>query len=144
MRTNKDRLNDMFKALRKEGYIARQNFMCCGGCASAALGDALDKAALDGKPKKGAVYYHRQDAERMDEGVYLGFGAADVDGLPATEEAEDAVGIAIIKAAYGQDLAVVWNGKHTTRIWVALPGGPAADPDVVLREAAGSMVGKRR
>ena len=124
MRTNKERLNDMFKALRKQGYIARQNFMCCGGCASAALSDKLDEAKAKGKPKLGAVYYHHQDAEpdRMAKGVHLGFGVGD----DSTNEQDEAMGIRIIAAAYEQGLAVQWNGKASTRVWVVLPGGPDA------------------
>lgn len=34
-----------FKALRKDGLITRQGFMCCGGCASAQIANDIENAA---------------------------------------------------------------------------------------------------
>jgi len=68
---HKPRLNEAFRLLRKNGFIARQGFMCCMGCACVALDALAKKRAEAGKPAKGIVYYHRQDAEYF-EGGYKG------------------------------------------------------------------------
>lgn len=46
-----------FQRLRDQGIDARENFMCCGGCAA---------AELEGSKDVGAVYWHQQD----DEGAF--------------------------------------------------------------------------
>jgi hypothetical protein len=52
-------LSKAFKALRKEGYFARQNFMCCQGCGWSAV--------PEGREEK-VVFYHSQDASQMRKG----------------------------------------------------------------------------
>lgn len=63
----KSAVNAAFGKLRKAGYVAKQGFMCCGSCASYAIGEQIRKAAA----KKGvevaednyrAVYYCKQGA----------------------------------------------------------------------------------
>jgi hypothetical protein len=49
MRTN---LTKAFAELRKNGYFAKQNFLCCQSCGWAALSD---------EEAKNAVFYHNQD-----------------------------------------------------------------------------------
>lgn len=51
-------LNTAFRALRKQGYFARQNFWCCSSCGCYAVPE--DKAET-------FVFYHRQDADRLAE-----------------------------------------------------------------------------
>lgn len=62
----KQNLNNAFKQLRKMGFVARQNFMCCGGCAVAALPGDTEKW----------VAYHKQAGVRLrDEGyTHVMFG----------------------------------------------------------------------
>ena len=57
---NTTKLTQAFKALRSAGFIARQNFTCCGSCAGAQL--SKDFAAMP--PAKavrvmGAVFFHQ-------------------------------------------------------------------------------------
>lgn len=54
----KSKLTKAFQALRKAGYFARQNFMCCQGCAWNAMTD---------EQAEKAVFFHRQDAEDLKE-----------------------------------------------------------------------------
>lgn len=59
----KQRLTQAFKALRKQGFIARQNFCCCGSCAGCQIASDVEKKVDAGKLKdnfKGAVYYSKQ------------------------------------------------------------------------------------
>lgn len=52
-------LNNAFRALRKAGYFARQNFWCCQTCAWYDISeDHPDKA-------NHAVFYHRQDNSEL-------------------------------------------------------------------------------
>ena len=55
---NKSNLNKAFKALRKSGYFAEQNFTCCQSCAWAEIPDEQSEKA---------VFYHRQDADDLKE-----------------------------------------------------------------------------
>ena len=66
-------LNRAFAALEEEGVIARQNFTCCGTCASAEIWDEIDNS----REWKGYIYFHQQDAESLAEsgGTYVGFGS---------------------------------------------------------------------
>ena len=52
-------LTKAFKALRKAGYFARQNFLCCQTCGWAAV--------PEGKGEK-VVFYHNQDNQRKVQG----------------------------------------------------------------------------
>ena len=60
------RIGKAFAALRRQGYIARQNYLCCGTCAGAAIATDIKEKRL--KPR-GAVFYTKQDRER--EGIRL-------------------------------------------------------------------------
>ena len=53
----KANLNQAFRELRKLGYFARQNFMCCQNCAWAAV--PLDVTKV--------VFYHKQDADQLND-----------------------------------------------------------------------------
>lgn len=74
---DKNKLNELFRQFRKVGFIARQNFKCCSGCASVWLQDIIEKKlfkaakksgqALDSAKSRifGAVFYHKQDTDSM-------------------------------------------------------------------------------
>lgn len=113
-------LNDLFKALRKTGITARQNFLCCGGCGSAQLHEWYKKGEL--ARTVGYVFYHQQDRDNMvrtrvgDElGVYLCFGSFVLD-----EERTTRVGRRIVELAEELNLGVEWDGKPETRVRVFL------------------------
>lgn len=65
LKFEKENLNKAFKELRKRGYLARQNFMCCSNCAGTALADAATKLKDKGKDVRGCVFYHHQDAAAL-------------------------------------------------------------------------------
>lgn len=120
---NKAKLNNLFKELRKDGLVARQNFLCCGGCASSEIGSMAEKRGLPG-----GVYYHQQDADKLygrdyfmqkpAEEVYLGYGALDEADIDSRQ-----IGIMICVAASRVGLEVEWNGSSAQRVKVKLPGG---------------------
>ena len=89
-------LSKAFSALRKQGYFARQNFMCCQSCAWAEIPDE--------KAKK-AVFYHKQDNDDAKAGrpFYLAWSG---DGNEIVE---------ILKQ---NGVETEWGGGETTRIKV--------------------------
>lgn len=113
-----------FKAVRKEGLIARQNFKCCGSCAGYDLATQVEKMPEAKRQKvKGAVFYHRQDTQRMmeEECLFLNFGQIDSQevgevGLP-TEE----VGKIVTRVFKEAGLNVEWDGDKYSRIKVTYP-----------------------
>ena len=93
MRTN---LSEAFVQLRRDGYFARQNFMCCQSCGWAAIPETRhDKA----------VFYHAQDYRNYKYGsdVYLSW---------------DGDGEFIVNTLKNFGLEVEWDGDKYTRILV--------------------------
>lgn len=90
----KAELNNGFKALRKKGYWARQNWTCCQSCGWYEVPD--DKADK-------AVFYHKQDGAQLKESnpkVYLAWAG---DGNEITSVLKEFV-------------QVEWDGNNSTRI----------------------------
>jgi hypothetical protein len=123
---NKTRLNEAFRALRKHGLIARQNFMCCGGCAGCALANEAEKLVDLGKTVAGAVFYHKQSGDRLREGkgFYVNFGTLDTQkhGVIGTMTDEE-IGRLVVKEFEAARLKVEWNGDASMSILVE-PGEP--------------------
>jgi 3-oxoacyl-(acyl-carrier-protein) synthase len=63
----KQKLNAAFRALKKQGLITRQDFLCCGGCAAAQLAEDAAKMVERGAKVEGAVTYHKQATDRLRE-----------------------------------------------------------------------------
>ena len=74
--TDKKLFNEMFKKIRKEGFIARQNFKCCQSCAMVAI-DNIYGNLEDGS---NYVFYTNQEAESFEKNgklfqiIYLAWG----------------------------------------------------------------------
>jgi len=96
---DKTNLTKAFKSLRKAGYFARQNFMCCQSCAGAAIPDGTEKY----------VFYHNQDNDNLKGGqdFCLAWGGD---------------GHEIVKILNENGLETFWEGNKNKRIMVkALP-----------------------
>lgn len=104
----KGKLTKAFKQVRQTANVlARQSHLCCMSCATSDLGQKLE-----GSSKAGAVYYHRQDAEHIDDGyVWVRF-------FPADESDEASLHIASLACAAfaAQGLRTIWNGSPDTCI----------------------------
>lgn len=127
-------LNRAFAALEEEGVIARQNFTCCGTCASAEIWDEID----DSREWKGYIYFHQQDAESLAEsgGTYVGFGSflaypRDENEWNALSDAQkeeisalhkklsvELMKDTIIPVLEKHGLSVKWNGNYNTRPYI--------------------------
>lgn len=121
----KNKLDRFFKAARHAGYIARQNFGCCGGCAAGEI--ATDFTKMPGNRRirlQGAVYYNRQAAEQMWENnsVMLAFGQIiGDDGLNTNKSTVD-TGLELVKLAEAEGLTVVWDGDENSCLEIYFEG----------------------
>lgn len=123
--SRKTRLNAAFADMRARGLIARQNFMCCNGCAAYELGSRVGEKIAAGKNVgkiKGVVFYTKQDNDRLfDEGMtYLSFGKLEcslasgktqIVGLDDFEVAK-----IVCEELQKHGIPYEWNGDVDTRI----------------------------
>ena len=89
-------LRTAFNALRKNGYVAEQNFTCCQTCGWAELTD---------EQAKKAVFYHRQD--NADKVKKLPFHLSWAGN-----------GVEICKILTDNNVQVEWCGSDSKRIKV--------------------------
>lgn len=89
-------LTKAFAELRKQGYFAKQNFMCCQSCGWAALTD---------EQANNAVFYHSQDYIDLKNGddLYLAWSG---DGEFICDTLE----------SFG--MVVKWSGDNSDRIMI--------------------------
>ena len=131
----KYKLNAAFNNLRKQGFIARQNFSCCSSCAGYELASYVKELSPAKQAKvKGAITYTRQDGQdafedrsrrwpyhnRGPRTLLIGYGPIGVHGvgdfgLPTAE-----VGQALKAALEAEGLQVDWDGDPDKRIAVTV------------------------
>lgn len=59
-------LLQIFKKLRREGFIARANFLCCQDCALKAIQNRVTVLTPDDASRvKGVVFWHHQDEQSL-------------------------------------------------------------------------------
>lgn len=102
-KTDKQVLNDVFRELRKKGFVARQNYWCCQSCAWSAV-----ESEYDTNDDSNIVFYHNQDADAFENGnlesiLYLAWQG---DGETIRDTFED----------YGFNVA--WDGTKNKRIGI--------------------------
>jgi co-chaperonin GroES (HSP10) len=115
----KIRLNSAFRALRKDGLVARQAFMCCQNCAGTKIANDITVMPEEKrKAIKGTVFYTKQDAEPQREGLYLAFGPIETSAHGTIGEDTVAVGKRTVKALQDAGLTVEWDGTANKRIFV--------------------------
>jgi Fe-S oxidoreductase len=117
-KTNYGNLNAAFADLRKQGFLARQNFLCCSTCGLYDLGYRADELQAKDEYVAGIVFYHSQDNDDKVDGrkFYLTFLSAAV-GMSTKK-----VGEAVVKILNRNGVKTEWNGKADRRIAV-LPQG---------------------
>jgi hypothetical protein len=112
--TDCDKLDLAFADLEEQGIIARQDYLCCSGCAHSAAGFEIFGNERGKDFWKGYVFYHQQDTDGAPGGsLLLGFGAYE-DGDEAMQE----VARTVIETLGRYKLKARWNGKTDTRIEV--------------------------
>ena len=108
------RLNRAFLAMRKNGLIARQNYLCCGGCAAYGLTEMAEARARRGRKILGAVSYHQQAATRFREGgeLCITFGQVHSEALGALGVETSLVGAMVVAALEAEGLEPFWSGDE--------------------------------
>jgi hypothetical protein len=114
------RLSRAFQALRKLGYLARRNYLCCSSCAGASLANEAERLLDAGAKPRGAVFYHRQDTEAFRDGHHLRirFGQlhtakhGDI-GLETQSIGQEVMGV-LLKCG----VAAEWDGNPNTTIMI--------------------------
>lgn len=101
--TDKKVFNIAFRELRKLGFVAKQNFSCCQGCAWSEL------SSLTPEPEN-VVFYHNQDYDAFDKqtknlehGIYLAWSGN---------------GQQIVDVFTSHGYEVEWNGTENERILI--------------------------
>lgn len=99
-----------FANLRRQGFLARANFLCCQGC-------AWSEVEKLGESRHAAVFFTRQDAHDLREKgrVYIAFGSTKAS---ATDDERAQIGQrakAVLEAA---GCVVVWSGSADERLLV--------------------------
>jgi hypothetical protein len=115
------KLIQAFKALRKQGFIARADYLCCSSCAGYAIAEKVSKMTKEKVAKvKGCVFWHHQDEQNFwsNGHLYLAYGELNSTthgkvGLPTKEE-----GMIVVKELENQGLKVEWDGDSNSRIKV--------------------------
>lgn len=103
VKNDKQIFNDVFRELRKKGFIARQNYMCCQNCGWASI-----ESEYDITDDSNVVFYHNQDYEAFEDGnlectIYLSWNG---DGQTIKETFEE----------FGFN--VLWDGTEHQRIGI--------------------------
>ena len=111
-------LNHAFRLMRAKGLIARQNYLCCGGCAGAQIANGLEQLATvetdyDGSSRvAGAVFYHRQTADRLKatgQGL-LYYGPVDAQSIGEVGRPAGEVGVLVTAALAEAGVSFRWDG----------------------------------
>ena len=115
---------NVFKELRKEGFLARANFLCCQNCAGYDLAHQAEKKFSQNKEVKGCVYWHKHDEKNYRENgrLFLAYGNLDTQygkiGLSSNKE----VGEIIVKKLEMYGVEFEWDGDPLNRILVKSGG----------------------
>lgn len=97
LRQYQQMIEPAFKALRKLGYFAAQDFYCCQSCGWAAIPEGQDEKA---------VFYHEQDAEHLKRGsVCLAWSG---NGSEIVKTLKENIDHSFVK--------IIWDGSDFTRI----------------------------
>lgn len=115
--TDCDRLKGVFTSLIENNILVKENFLCCGSCASSAIRDLFEEHHV------GGVFYHEQDTEfvqqEADSGkspLYLSFGKSRKKSPYSDKE----IGEKVVKSLTDAGFKVEWDGSDRTRILVWL------------------------
>ena len=113
--TDCDRLDAAFKALRKKGIVARQNFSRCQTCGHSEIEDEIKDEEKKGGPVSGYVFFHMQDTDSAVEGhgLHLAYGAVTGEEADTIETAKT-----VVETLQEAGLETEWEGTTSRRIAV--------------------------
>lgn len=120
----KKRLTQAFRAMRKEGLLARQNFECCSSCAGYSMATRAEEMISSGKKMKseikGCCFYHAQDNDSLVVGreFYLAYGPMGTQKYDMIGLSNEKVAEIVIKCLKNAGIETDWDGKGDTRICI--------------------------
>ena len=130
---NKAHLNAAFRDLRKQGFLAKQDFTCCQSCGVSDLMDEAEFLAQTGRDVKGGIFYHMQDTDNLREDgrchiAYVSFDLSKGTSDAALEEAAIVVGQVAVETLLRHGVKTEWDGTVARRIGIDLTGEEGAEP----------------
>lgn len=126
---NKEKLNKVFKLLRKSGIIARQSFGCCGSCGSYEIATKMEAMLDAGKAVNGYVFYNRQSADAFkgdhwkpaDGRLYISYADGTTNKYPNNSPLlGKKIGEMLFIACTEAGLSVEWDGSTDSCVLVKL------------------------
>lgn len=116
----KDALGRAFLSLRKQGYIARQNHLCCGSCSAAKIASDVKKMPEERRAKiAGVAHFDRQRGDS--DCIAIMHGPVSIDDKDYGKN-EYVVGAEILRALCAEGLDARWNGDPSECVLVYLHG----------------------
>lgn len=113
------RIHKVLKALRREGFIARWNYMCCRSCGGAAIAQDAEEIIDKGRPAPaGCVFNSKQDVQHQGKQILIGFGRIYTARHGAVGMSTLRVGRRLAAALDAEGIPFEWDGKADTRITV--------------------------
>lgn len=111
---------DAFKSLRKQGFLARANFLGCQNCAGYDLTIQAEKKIEKGETVNGCVFWHSQDEENYKEDGcwYLAFGDLNSTKYGKIGFTTEEVGKVVIGELKKRDVEFEWDGTPGSRILI--------------------------
>lgn len=122
----RDKVLAVFADMRKDGYIARANFMCCSGCAgydlATKVSEMADKKKADGF--KGVLFWHRQDEQDWQEygTLAIRYGAVSTQKHGRLGIPDEETGQLLVEKLKAVGVDVEWNGDPHLVVYVFAPG----------------------
>jgi hypothetical protein len=116
-KTDSDRLEEAFKALEIVNIIVRQDFSCCGTCASGEMLDEIEEERIKGRIVRGYAMYDMQDTEAAINGygLCLSYGNPD-----QTETDAVRIGQEIVSVLRKHGFSPEWDGSWSKRIQIPM------------------------
>lgn len=112
-------VGEIFADLRKDGFLARMNFSCCSNCGLYELEAMADERTEKGKKVQGAIFWHRQDEQRLQDGGPLCIRyfqvESDKHGLLGDFSTQE-IGALIVSKLREKGIALDWDGNPNRTI----------------------------
>ena len=109
----REKLLAAFSDLRRQGIIARADYMCCGSCATYNLLLEAERRSDKGKVVKGIAYWHKQDEESFRKSGMLFIGYSGVKKFRCKLIAE-----MIVETLNEYGLVTEWDGSDSNKVEV--------------------------
>lgn len=119
----REKVKEALCELRKQGFIVRMNYLCCGNCAGYAIANKTEKLSKSKRSKvKGAIFWTKQDDTAFYQTGELFIYYGDIDttkhGLIGLSTVD--IGRIIVKKLKEKGLKVIWNEDPSNRIKITV------------------------